>query len=137
MTGIEHSTFPCGDEISERLKKARQRHNRRMCRIALGVAFLWASAILLGATLAHAQEAAKTFTLTVTNQDLQVLSAALDELPRKVSEPVVEKLQQQLVGQMQAATPPAASPASAPASEPKPVAPAEKPPFDPKAHPSF
>lgn len=63
-----------------------------------------AAGALLWAGAAQAQD--KTFTLTVTNQDLQVLSAALDELPRKVSEPVVVKLQQQLVGQM---APPAAS----------------------------
>ena len=59
-----------------------------------------AAGFALLCSFAQAQEAAKTFTLTVTNQDLQVLSAALDELPRKVSEPVVVKLQQQLVGQM-------------------------------------
>lgn len=66
--------------------------------------FPLAAGALLWAGVAQAQD--KTFTLTVTNQDLQVLSAALDELPRKVSEPVVVKLQQQLVGQM---APPAAS----------------------------
>ena len=71
-------------------------------------------ALALGAlSAAHAQD--KTFTLTVTNQDLQVMSAALDELPRKVSEPLVFKLQQQLAPQM---TP-------AQAAEPKPAAPAE------------
>jgi len=63
---------------------------------AFAVALLWVG-------LAHAQD--KTFTLTVTTQDLQVLSAALDELPRKASQPVVMKLQQQLMGQM--APPPA------------------------------
>ncbi len=67
----------------------------------VSIAFL-AMALLLAGQV-HAQD--KTFTLTVTNQDLQVLSAALDELPRKVSQPVVVKLQQQLVGQMAAAEP--------------------------------
>jgi hypothetical protein len=58
-------------------------------------------ALALGAlSAAHAQD--KTFTLTVTNQDLQVMSAALDELPRKISQPLVEKLQHQLVPQIQA-----------------------------------
>jgi hypothetical protein len=56
---------------------------------------------LLFAGLASAQDAPRTFTLTVTSQDLNVLSAALDELPRKVSEPVVQKLQKQLIPQMQ------------------------------------
>lgn len=47
---------------------------------------------------ALAQE--KTFTLTVGQQDLQVLSAGLDELPRKISQPVIEKLQKQIIPQM-------------------------------------
>lgn len=63
-----------------------------------------AAGALLWAGVAHAQD--KTFTLTVTNQDLQVLSAALDELPRKVSQPMVEKLQRELMPQM---TPPVAA----------------------------
>ena|SRR3984885_3951195 len=58
-------------------------------------------AALLFAAPAMAQDAPKTFTLTVTSQDLNVLSAALDELPRKVSEPIVQKLQKQLIPQMQ------------------------------------
>lgn len=58
----------------------------------LAGALLWAGA-------AHAQD--KTFTLTVTAQDLQALSAGLDELPRRVSQPLVEKLQKQLIPQMQ------------------------------------
>lgn len=57
------------------------------------------AAALLWATASCAQE--KTFTLTVTGQDLQVLSAGLDELPRKVSDPLVQKLQKQLIPQMQ------------------------------------
>lgn len=65
--------------------------------------FALAAMVLLLAGQVHAQD--KTFTLTVTNQDLQVLSAALDELPRKVSEPLVEKFQKELVAQM---TPPPA-----------------------------
>lgn len=60
----------------------------------LGAALLWAGAV-------SAQE--KTFTLTVTAQDLNVLSAGLDELPRKVSEPLVQKFQKQLIPQMQPA----------------------------------
>jgi hypothetical protein len=64
----------------------------RFC-LACGAALLWAGIV-------HAQDA-KTFTLNVTQQDLQIMSAALDELPRKISEPVVEKLQKQLIPQMQ------------------------------------
>lgn len=56
---------------------------------------------LLFASAASAQDAPKTFTLTVTAQDLSVLQAALDELPRKVSEPIVQKLQKQLIPQVQ------------------------------------
>jgi hypothetical protein len=62
-----------------------------------------AGGVLLFASAAHAQD--KTFSLTVTAQDLQVMSAALDELPRKISQPVVEKLQKQLIPQMQAPEP--------------------------------
>jgi hypothetical protein len=61
----------------------------------LGLVFI----ALLFAAPAMAQD--KTFTLTVTSQDLNVLSAALDELPRKVSEPIVQKFQKQLLPQMQ------------------------------------
>jgi hypothetical protein len=57
----------------------------------LGAALLWAGT-------AQAQE--KTFTLTVNARDLQVISAGLDELPRKVSQPIVEKFQQELLPQM-------------------------------------
>lgn len=64
--------------------------------LILGAALLWAGS-------AQAQD--KTFTVTVTMQDLQVVSAGLDELPRKISEPVVEKLQKQLLPQMQPSTP--------------------------------
>jgi len=58
----------------------------------LGAALLWAGT-------AQAQE--KTFTLTVTTHDLQAISAGLDELPRKVSEPIVQNFQKQLLPQMQ------------------------------------
>jgi hypothetical protein len=60
--------------------------------LILGAALLWAGAV-------QAQE--KTFTLTVNAQDLQILSAGLDELPRKISEPIVQKFQKQLLPQMQ------------------------------------
>lgn len=63
--------------------------------------FIVLSVALLVAGAASAQDAPKTFTLTVTSQDLNVLSAGLDELPRKVSEPLVQKFQQQLIPQMQ------------------------------------
>lgn len=66
--------------------------------------FIAVAALALSAG-AYAQD--KTFTLTVTGPDLQVLSAGLDELPRKVSQPVIEKLQKQLIPQMQ---PPAVEP---------------------------
>ena len=42
----------------------------------------------------------KTFTLTVTEHDAEVIGVALNELPRKMSEPVFAKLQQQ-IGQQQ------------------------------------
>lgn len=99
--------------------------------------------VLLWAFPAQAQDAAKTYTLTVTNQDLQVLSAGLDELQRKVSEPVVEKLQKQLIPQMQTVAPPPAVDQSKvdpnmPPKVPQPAnADAKAPSFDPKAHPSF
>lgn len=67
-----------------------------------------AAGALLWVGVAQAQD--KTFTLTVTNQDLQVLSAALDELPRKVSEPVVEKFQKQIMPQMVPPSQPAVDP---------------------------
>lgn len=66
----------------------------------LGAALLWAGT-------AQAQE--KTFTLTVNAQDLQVMSAGLDELPRKISEPIIQKFQKQLLPQMQPAKEPAKS----------------------------
>jgi hypothetical protein len=90
--------------------------------------WLIAAAALALASGASAQD--KTFTLTVTNQDLQVLSAGLDELPRKISEPLVEKLQRQLVPQMQPA-PAAPAPSAPPATEHAPDKPAQNP------HPSF
>lgn len=68
--------------------------------LILGAALLWAGA-------AQAQD--KTYSITVTMQDLQVVSAGLDELPRKVSEPVVERLQKQLLPQMQPDLRPTAS----------------------------
>jgi hypothetical protein len=91
------------------------------CIALLGVALLWAGS-------AHAQD--KTFTLTVTTQDLQVISAGLDELQRKVSEPLVEKLQGQLLPQMQPPAPPVVAPAPPPADTP-PAPPVANP------HPSF
>jgi hypothetical protein len=63
------------------------------------------AAALLWATASYAQE--KTFTLTVTAQDLNVISAGLDELPRKASEPLVQKFQKQLIQQMQPEAKPA------------------------------
>lgn len=58
--------------------------------------------LILGAALLWAGTAqAQTFTLTVTAQDLQTLSAGLDELPRKISQPMIEKFQKQLLPQMQ------------------------------------
>lgn len=59
------------------------------------------SVAMLLAASANAQDAPKTFTLTVTAQDLNVLQAGLDELPRKISEPIVQKFQKQLIPQMQ------------------------------------
>lgn len=67
--------------------------------------FIVLSVALLFAGAASAQDAPKSFTLTVTSQDLNVLSAGLDELPRKVSEPVVQKFQKQLLPQMQPVEP--------------------------------
>ena len=66
-----------------------------------------AAGFALLCSFAQAQEATKTFSFTVTMQDLQVMSAGLDELPRKVSQPVVEKLQKQLLPQMKPASEPA------------------------------
>lgn len=62
--------------------------------------FIAVAALALSAS-AQAQDASKTFTLTVTAQDLSILSAGLDELPRKLSEPIVQKFQKQLIPQMQ------------------------------------
>jgi hypothetical protein len=55
--------------------------------------------VLLWAGVAHAQD--KAFNLSVSMQDLQAISAGLDELPRKISEPIVQKFQKQLLPQMQ------------------------------------
>lgn len=87
---------------------------------ALAAALLWAGSAI-------AQD--KTYTLTVTTADLQVLSTALDELQRKISQPLVEKLQKELIPQMQ---PIAAPVAPQPAPIPAPDAPAVQNP-----HPSF
>ena len=60
--------------------------------------------IAFGGGVAHAQTAPeKTFTLNVTQADLNMLAAALDEMPRKVSQPLIERLQKQLLPQMQPA----------------------------------
>lgn len=45
----------------------------------------------------------KTFRLTVTEQELNVLSAGLVELPYKVSAPLITKLQGQIGGQLRSA----------------------------------
>lgn len=59
------------------------------------------TAILVYRDSAHAQNTPeKTYTLTVTQADLNVLSQALDELPRKFSEPTIQKFQKQLGEQM-------------------------------------
>lgn len=62
---------------------------------------------LLISTTALAQElpapiasTPKEFTLHVTAADLQLLQAALDELPRKFSQPLIEKLQKQIIEQV-------------------------------------
>jgi hypothetical protein len=87
--------------------------------LILGAALLWAAT-------AQAQE--KTYTLTVTGADLQAMSAGLDELPRKISEPIVQKFQKQLLPQMQ---PVEAKPAEKTGATPdvsgKPPVPATKP----------
>jgi PBP1b-binding outer membrane lipoprotein LpoB len=87
--------------------------------LILGAALLWAGT-------AQAQD--KTFTLTVNARDLQVISAGLDELPRKVSQPIVEKFQQELLPQMK---PVEAKPAEKTGATPdvsgKPPVPATKP----------
>ncbi len=37
-----------------------------------------------------------TYTLTLTNQQLQIIGAALSELPYRVSAPVIEEINRQL-----------------------------------------
>jgi hypothetical protein len=66
---------------------------------SLGLAF-----ISFAQDVVRAQTAPeKTFTLNVTQADLNMLAAALDEMPRKVSQPLIERLQKQLLPQMQPA----------------------------------
>jgi hypothetical protein len=54
---------------------------------------------------AQAQDAPKEFTLTVTTPDLQVLSAGLAELPYKTVQPLMAKLQAQVIKQQQPEAP--------------------------------
>lgn len=52
----------------------------------------------------------KTFALTVTEQELNVISAGLDELPRKFSQPLMTKLQEQINKQVAALNAPVVEP---------------------------
>ncbi len=61
--------------------------------------------ILLGALPAHAQEP-RTFTLTVTEQQLAVIGSALSELPYKTANPVIEHLAAQMRAQLASKEPP-------------------------------
>jgi hypothetical protein len=61
------------------------------------------SLIAYNSAVAQTAPAEKTFTLNVTQADLNMLAAALDEMPRKVSQPLIERLQKQLMPQMQPA----------------------------------
>lgn len=65
----------------------------------------------------NAQEQ-KTFKLTVTSEDLQIIGTALDDLPFKKAAPLIQKLNQQI--QMQT-TPPAKPDTSVPIPTPKPA----------------
>ena len=44
----------------------------------------------------------KTFQLTVTEQELNIISAAIVELPFKVAQPLIQKLQSQINSAMAA-----------------------------------
>jgi hypothetical protein len=50
-------------------------------------------------------ETEKTFTLTVTEQDLNIISAGIAELPFKVSAALIQKLQGQINEQVQPTSP--------------------------------
>jgi hypothetical protein len=69
-------------------------------------------------TTINAQEQPKQFNLTVTPEELQVIGAALEELPFKKSAPLMNKLNTQVQSQM--ATTPKTDPTQVPIPTPKP-----------------
>lgn len=60
------------------------------------------------ATVAQAQQPQRTFTLQVSDADLQVIGRALESLPYRESAPVIARLQQQVASMLQGEQVPAA-----------------------------
>lgn len=72
--------------------------------------------LILFPSIAMAQEPPKQFTLTVTQEDLQVIGSALEALPFKQAAPLIQKFNQQIQSQVR---PPVPLPAPKPEEEKK------------------